>query len=111
MPVDARACVSEEFWIVFKPRTVVLEVPQLIMFSPGAKTSTHEPQFDLARRASSMVVAPTVIAVAAPAGLLLAASTSSSLPAVVLGSFFNAHDYILKLGTHNKVNARLCQLD
>ena len=38
------------------------------MSSPGAKRSTHEPQFEKNARPSVRVVAPTVIASADPAG-------------------------------------------
>lgn len=58
-----------------------------------------------------MVVAPTVIAVAALAGLCLAASVLS-FPADVLEGGINTYDKTLKrIITHNKVNASLCQLD
>ena len=39
-----------------------------VMLDPGAKMSTHEPQFENEERASLLVVEPTVTAFAARAG-------------------------------------------
>ena len=48
--------------------------PLAVVSPPGAKTSMHEPMFEYDARLSVFVVAPTVIADAASAGLVVHAS-------------------------------------
>lgn len=54
---------------------MVLPIQELMTFWPGAKMSTAAPKLEKDARASAMVLAPTVTAAAARAGLELAAST------------------------------------
>lgn len=59
---------------------LVLPIHVLVMSCPGAKISTAEPKLEKEALVSAMVVAPTVIAPVARAGLLFSASRFS-LPA------------------------------
>ena len=61
--------------MAFKSVSLVGHV--LMMSSPGAKTSTTDPKLEKEARASAIVVAPTVIAEGARAGLEVAASALS----------------------------------
>ena len=53
---------------------LVLPIQVLVMSWPGAKTSTAEPKLEKDALVSAIVVAPTVIAPVARAGLLFKAS-------------------------------------
>ena len=54
---------------------LLLPIQALVTLCPGAKISTTEPKLLKLARASAMVVAPTVMAEGARAGLVDAAST------------------------------------
>lgn len=62
---------------------VVLPIQALVIDCPGAKISTMVPKLEKEALASAIVEAPTVIAPATRAGLLLAASLLS-LPAATV---------------------------
>ena len=72
-------------------RTVLLPIQALITFWPGAKISTTEPKLEKDARASAIVLAPTVMAEGARAGLVDAASLLS-LPAATCPRFSHCTD-------------------